>query len=67
MTEDEKRRNFEKYWVRPLHELLIEEQAQEETLDIQFQTLAKAVTMTSKEVGNCPEKPAKKWDSGIQK
>ena len=25
ITEEEKRRNFEKYWVRPLQELLIEE------------------------------------------
>ena len=67
MTEEEQRKNFEKCWVRPLQELLIEEQAQEEIMDIQCQTLAKAVTMTTKEVEHCPEKHAKKWDSGIKK
>ena len=47
--------------------MLMGEQAEEEIVDIQCQTLAKTVTMNYKEVENCPPKHAKKWDSGIQK
>ena len=60
-----KRRSFEKYWVRPLQELLIEEQAQEEIADIQCHTLANAVTMTSNDVENCSESMERSGTQGL--
>ena len=50
MSEHGKRKNFEKYWVRPLQDLIIEEEAQEEIVDIHSQVLAKTATVNTKEV-----------------
>ena len=66
VTEQQKRDNFEKYWVRPLQDLILEEQAEDEIIDIQCQTLAKTVTATTRKKKQVL-KSCKKWDSGIKK
>ena len=66
LSEQEKRKN-EKYWVRPLHDLILDEQAQEDIVDIQCHSLANAVTMTTKEVEASSDTHLKKWDSGVKK
>ena len=50
----------------PLQQLILEEQAREEIVDVQCQSLAKAVTMATKEVEASSEKHLKKWDSGVK-
>ena len=66
MTEQEKRADFGKYWVRPLQEMNLEQGTMEEIGDPQGAAIAKAMGIPLSEILKSGEKELDKWFKGIQ-